>query len=100
MDLDGNAYGKEYDQTNVTGVVTLEGVTLSLNLGFTPITGSMFTIINNDLSDAVIGTFDGLSEGAMFESGGWHFTISDHGGDGNDVVLRAVPGRRFGYLYY
>ena len=63
----------------------------SLSLGFTPIEGSTFTIINNDLSDMVIGTFDGLSEGAMFVSGGQTFTISYHGGDGNDVVLKAVP---------
>jgi fibronectin-binding autotransporter adhesin len=91
VDLNGSALGKEYDQTNVTGVVTLDGATLSLNLSFTPIAGSMFVIINNDLSDMVIGTFDGLSEGATFESGGRAFSISYHGGDGNDVVLNAVP---------
>jgi fibronectin-binding autotransporter adhesin len=91
VDLNGNAVGKEYDQTNVVGVVTLDGATLSLNLGFTPVPGSEFTIINNDSGDMVIGTFDGLSEGAMFESGGQAFTISYRGGDGNDVVLETVP---------
>ena len=39
----------------------------------------------------VIGTFDGLSEGATFVSGGQAFTITYHGGDGNDVVLNVVP---------
>ncbi len=91
VDLNGTAVGKEYDQTNVTGAVTLEGATLTLSLGFTPIAGSMFTIINNDLNDMVIGIFDGLSEGATFVSGGQAFTITYHGGDGNDVVLNVVP---------
>lgn len=47
--------------------------------------------ISNDLADAVVGTFNGLAEGATVGSG---FTISYHGGDGNDVVLNgptAVP---------
>jgi fibronectin-binding autotransporter adhesin len=90
VDLNGTTVGKEYDQTNVTGVVSLDTATLSLNLGFTPTAGSTFTIINNDLNDIVIGTFGDLSEGATFVSGGRTFTISYQGGDGNDVALTAV----------
>jgi hypothetical protein len=90
VDINGTAVGTEYDQTNVTGLVILNGATLLLNLRFTPNAGSEFTIINNDLGDMVIGTFDGLSEGSMFVSGGQAFTISYHGGDGNDIALTSV----------
>jgi autotransporter-associated beta strand protein len=92
VDLNGAVVGSQYDQTNVTGSVILGDATLSLNLGFTPIVGTTFEIIQNDLSDPVNGTFLGLSEGAAFTAGGQMFTISYQGGDGNDVVLTsAVP---------
>jgi fibronectin-binding autotransporter adhesin len=96
VDLNGTALGTNYDQTNVSGVVTLGNATLSLNLGvighFTPAPGDMFTIINDAGSDAVTGTFNGLPEGALFRMDGSYFTISYQGGDGNDVVLTtAVP---------
>src|SRR5207253_2792588 len=51
------------------------------------------TIINNDLADAT-GTFSGLPEGKVFSATTGSFTgtfqITYQGGDGNDVVLRAV----------
>jgi len=39
----------------------------------------------------LVGTFDGLPEGARFTSGGQTFAISYLGGSGNDVVLTALP---------
>src|SRR5262249_34827358 len=42
-------------------------------------------------TDAVVGTFAGLAQGATVLIGGRPFTISYTGGDGNDVVL-TVPG--------
>ena len=83
----------DHDQVNVTGTVTLAGTlnTLQFN-GFNPTSGDQFTIINNDLSDAVSGTFAGLAEGATisnFLGSGLAATITYVGGDGNDVVLTA-----------
>jgi fibronectin-binding autotransporter adhesin len=91
VDLNGTAVGTQYDQTEVVGTVNLNNGTLSLSLGFTPALGTQFMIISNALSDAVVGTFNGLSEGATFTSGGTIFKISYQGGNGNDVVLSVVP---------
>jgi len=62
---------------------------LTLTPTFTPVTGNTFTIINNDGSDAVSGTFKGLAEGASVTISGVSYTISYQGGTGNDVVLTA-----------
>src|SRR5256886_13010809 len=83
---------RSYDQINVAGTVNLSGATLSGVVGFAPAAGTTFTIINNDGSDAVTGTFSGLAEGATVNLSGQVFTISYVGGTGNDVVLtRASP---------
>jgi hypothetical protein len=67
---------------------------LQLDVGFAPAINDLFTIINNDGADAVIGTFLGLAENAFIDasSGGndAYFRISYLGGTGNDVVLRAT----------
>lgn len=82
-----------YDQLKVTGTVTLSGtLTASLYNNFKPAAGQTYTIISNDASDAVSGTFTGLAEGATFTVGTAVFKISYHGGDGNDVVLTVVSG--------
>jgi hypothetical protein len=83
----------DHDQLNVTGTVTIgDNVTLDTQqfLTFVPTSGDEFTIINNDGSDAVSGTFAGLPEGSLvgnFMGLGRAATISYVGGDGNDVVL-------------
>ena len=55
-----------------------------------------FTIIKS--TDPIEGNFDGLPEGASLTIGNTPFTISYHGGDGDDVVLtqgaRSRPRRR------
>jgi autotransporter-associated beta strand protein len=84
--------GTTHDQVNVSGLVTLGG-TLDVNLtgsGAIP-NGTNLVIINNDLADAVVGTFTGLANGATFVEGGQTFAIFYNGGDGNDVILVAVP---------
>jgi uncharacterized repeat protein (TIGR01451 family) len=85
--LNGTAPGTGYDQLNVTGAVNLGGAALSATLGFSPPSGTTFTIINNDGSDAVIGTFAGLPEGSTVVLSGQTFKISYVGGTGNDVIL-------------
>ena len=85
----------QYDQINVTGTVKLgDGTLKPVILGeFTPGQGKSYTIINNDGTDAVEGTFFGLAEGATVSVGEkGYFTISYKGGDGNDVVLTTIPG--------
>ena len=73
----------------MTGTVHLAGAVLDLTLlgSLHAHKGASFEIISNDGSDAIIGHFAGLAEGAHFAAGGKEFSISYHGGDGNDVVL-------------
>ncbi len=91
LDIGGTTACSEYDQVSVTGKVTLNSATLTLDLGSYPVDGILgdsFTIIDNDGSDAVIGTFDGLAEGgSISHSGLYQLFISYVGGDGNDVTL-------------
>lgn len=76
---------------NVTGSVTLANAKLVLNTGGPPPSGSVLTIINNDGTDAVAGTFLGLPEGAILNSGGVSSRISYTGGTGNDVTKTVLP---------
>jgi autotransporter-associated beta strand protein len=85
--LNSTTAGSGYDQLNVTCTVNLGGSTLNLILGFTPTVGTVFTLINNDGTDAVTGTFLGLAEGATVVVSGMTFQISYVGGTGNDVTL-------------
>lgn len=89
VELNGTTAGTQYDQADAVGTVDVSNGTLSVSLGYTPARGDSYKIINNDSSDAVTGTFNGLAEGSVFAVGGSHFTISYTGGDGNDVVLTA-----------
>lgn len=90
VDLNGSSVGTQYDQTHVSGAVSLGYAALSLKLGFTPSAGESFIILAKDGTDAISGTFDSLIEGATVSEAGATFTISYRGGDGNDVVLTAV----------
>ncbi|HEX9982925.1 MAG TPA: Ig-like domain repeat protein [Thermoanaerobaculia bacterium] len=87
LQVDVNAAGPS-DLLRVQGTVSLDA-TLAVTLLGTPINGQSFTIIDNDGTDAVSGTFTGLSEGAMFTVGSSTMWVSYRGGDGNDVVLNA-----------
>src|SRR3954452_726845 len=83
--------GGTSDQLKVIGAVNLGGVNLNASVpAGAPATGEAFTIIDNDGSDAVNGSFSGLPEGASLTISGFQFTIRYHGGDGNDVVLATV----------
>ena len=96
VDLTGPTAGTDYDQLNVRGTNALASAVLHVTAAFTnPVAiGQKFTILNNDLADAITGTFNGLAEGAAISSSGYNFTISYVGGTGNDVVLTLtnVPG--------
>lgn len=93
IELGGVAPGTSYDQLAVNGTVSLAGSILDVSLGYVPQLGDRITIIDNDATDPVAGTFAGLDEGAYFELDGHGFIISYVGGDGNDVVLSAAGPR-------
>lgn len=82
-----------HDQVDVTGAVTIgSNVTLDIQQfnSFVASASDEFVIVNNDGSDAVIGTFAGLPEGTLisdFLTSGGAAAISYTGGDGNDIVL-------------
>lgn len=94
IELNGATVGSGYDQLNAVGSVTLTGAALSpLTVGFLPAEGDQFVIVNNNGSDAVTNTFDGLAEGAVVSdsTGNFDFRISYAGGSSaNDVVLTMI----------
>ncbi len=95
VDLEGTTVGTGYDQLNITGPVDLgtrAHLRVTVGAGFVPTAGDTFIIIRNDGSDAVVGTFLNLPEGATFVAGGITFAISYRGGDGNDVTLTSTSG--------
>ena len=92
--IHGTVVDTQYEQLNVVGKVNLTGVELAVALNYSPAVGNTFVIVNNDGSDAVIGKFNGLPDGAVFDAANGSFAarlrINYQGGDGNDVVLTAV----------
>jgi uncharacterized delta-60 repeat protein len=87
--LNGASAG-QYDQVKVQGDVSLNGATLNVALGIVPTSGQSFTILDNDGTDSIVGTFAGLGEGDRLMIGSIPFRISYKGGTGNDAVLTAV----------
>jgi len=91
VELNGATAGSGYDQVKVSGTVTLDSATLHTGVGFQPVNNSTFTIIDNDGSDPVTNTFNGLPEAGTLNIDGRPFRISYTGGTGNDVTLTALP---------
>jgi len=92
--LDGPIPDTDYSVLQVTGTVSLNQADLRPAPGGNIQIGDSYKIIDNDSNDAVLGTFQGLAEGETFHLVGIDdigFTITYKGGDGNDVVLTAVP---------
>ncbi len=83
-----------FPQLKVVGGVNLNGKALDLTgTTFAGALGQTFTIIDNDGTDAVTGTFAGLPEGALLAwpgSSAFYASVSYLGGTGNDVVLTLV----------
>ncbi len=90
VEIQGTTLGTQYDNTNVTGTVTIAGATLNLAGAYVPAVGNTFTIISNDGADPVTGTFSGFPEGALASFNGVSLRVSYVGGTGNDVVLTAI----------
>jgi autotransporter-associated beta strand protein len=77
---------------HVHGTVTIGNAELFMNLPitFTSVVGTKYTLIDNDGTDPVLGTFVGMPEGARFRANNLGFEISYKGGDGNDIVVTTV----------
>jgi fibronectin-binding autotransporter adhesin len=88
--INGPAQGTQYATVNVTGTVGMGLAALQLSGSYTPVPGDVFTIIANDGSDAVVGTFNGLPEGATVTFNGVPLRVSYRGGTGNDVTLSTL----------
>ncbi len=93
----------------MAGDVNLSGVNLVLSGTDIPTAGQVFTIVNNQGPNPIVGTFNSLSEGAVisnFLGSALSGVMSYVGGDGNDVTL-TVEARdndghcvhRHGYLW-
>lgn len=78
------------DLVLVNGTVSLNNATLSVITGNFITVGTTYTIIQNDGTDVVSGTFLNLPEGASYTSGNTIFTVSYKGGTGNDVTLKVI----------
>lgn len=90
VQINGATAGTGFDRIVVTGTVNLGGSILNPSLGFTP-SGQTFRIIDNNGTDAVVGTFAGHPNNSTFTIGTRTFRIRYNGGTGNDVVLIHVP---------
>jgi hypothetical protein len=70
-----------------------EDVQLSLRWfdPMSPLSGTTFKLVDNQSSQAIVGTFEGLPEGAILVTLAGEFQITYFGGTGNDIVVSLVP---------
>jgi hypothetical protein len=90
--------GTSYSQLSVTGTVDLGGATLVLNGSYALAAGESVVLVNNDGTDAITGTFNGLPEGSVVTFGGVSLILSYVGGTGNDVTLSRPSGAELSSL--
>jgi autotransporter-associated beta strand protein len=80
-----------YSQLVVSGAVSLNNSNLNVSVGYAAPVGASFTIIKNNGTNPVSGTFNNLQEGAKFVVGGMTFQITYKGGtSGKDVAIKRV----------
>jgi fibronectin-binding autotransporter adhesin len=82
--------GGTADLLSVTGAVALSSELLVTIPSGSPDAGQTFSILENDGTDAIQGTFTGYAEGSFVAQAPWKFRLTYAGGDGNDVVLTTV----------
>lgn len=89
MEVNGfTTAGSDYDQVVVNGIVNINGATLTLVDTSGAFTNTeTLVLIDNDATDAVIGTFNGLPNGSSIAGNGKTWYIYYNEGDGNDVIL-------------
>ncbi|GAA0313252.1 autotransporter [Streptomyces turgidiscabies] len=74
----------------VGGAVRLAGSLDLSSLGAASNPARTITVLNHAGREKTTGAFSGLKEGTALKLGGTTYRISYRGGDGNDVVLKAV----------
>jgi hypothetical protein len=81
------------DQISVTGAVSITSASLELNIPTNTVfaAGQSFTLINNDLADAISGTFSNAPAGSNEIIDGYAWIVTYTGGTGNNFVITAVP---------
>ncbi len=91
VEINGTTAGSGYDQVIVNGTVNVSNATIAATHGYAPGSNDSYTIIANDLADAVTGTFSGVAESGTITAGGngTVLTASYAGGTGNDITLTA-----------
>ncbi len=87
IELNGPAAGTGYDQLSISGTNTITGSKLDATLNFAPLDGQVFTIIANNGTDPVVGTFDGLPNNGTLTLNHIPLRINYNGNGGNDVTL-------------
>ena len=89
VELNGSSPGTGYDRLDVRGTTELGGSTLHLvtSPAFAPAEGEALTLVLNDGSDGIVGTFAGLPNGSLLTAGGLEFRIRYSDIFVNDVLL-------------
>jgi|GEM_PF-5241299 len=98
FDINGATAGSGHDQLDIAASsidpssngVTLANAALVIRDTVSLPLSTTITLIKNDGTDAVSGTFTGLANFAFVTTNFNRFIISYNGGDGNDVTLTAV----------
>ena len=85
--INGPIVNSQYDQLSAYGIVNLNGQALVLTGSYVPLLGDTFTVVDNSANQPIIGTFNGLAEGATLLFNGRILQITYLGGAGHDVVL-------------
>jgi hypothetical protein len=93
IELNGPAAATNYDNFIVTGAVSLADATLNILVGYSPVSGEQFTILDKTSAGPVSGTFLNRAEGAPIftNNNATVYSITYVGGDGNDIVLAGPP---------
>jgi hypothetical protein len=76
--------------STVTGTLTVSGTLQLAATGIPCPAGRVYILIENDGTDPIIGTFDGIPEGGIIFSADQRFRISYTGGSGNDLTATAL----------
>jgi hypothetical protein len=94
VELNSPLLGVGYDQLVVNGTVDVTGAILSALLGYSPANTDELYILSNDSTDAIVGTFAALPEGATVNLGSYNAKITylanapaSSLSGGNDVAL-------------
>ena len=83
----------------IASSVVTKGVTIDSAALFSPnelqsatlSAGTVFTVITNNGTAAILGSFSNLPDGGTIKIGNNTFQANYEGGDGNDLTLTVVP---------